>query len=137
MKSRRDRSRRLRVLHLWTLPEVQKAIPYLRSVFNSLREHWLEVLNTQRRGEFAAKKQNPHERTGLLATEKLQEERQRAQQRFDDALEELNNIDVFLLDAVQGLALIPFRKGDDLAWFVFDYFSKRGLVGWRNHDDPI
>ena len=42
MKSRRDRSRRLRVLHLWTLAELKKAVPYLRSVVSSLREHWLE-----------------------------------------------------------------------------------------------
>ena len=60
-----------------------------------------------------------------------------AQAKFDDALVELNAIDVFLLDPVQGLALIPFRKEDDLAWYVFDYFTPRGLIGWRYHHDPI
>ena len=78
-----------------------------------------------------------HQRAELLAKAHLQEERQRVQQRFDDALEELNDLDVFLLDAVQGRALIPFHKDDDLAWFVFDHFSSRGLVGWRNHNDPM
>lgn len=137
MKSRRDSARRLRVLHLWTLPEVHKAVPYLRSVVASLREHWLEVLNTQRRAELGAKHPNAKQRAGLLAMEKVEDERSRAQQQFDDALEELNRIDVFLLDAVQGLVLIPFRKGDDLAWFVFDQFTTSGLVGWRNHNDPM
>ena len=115
MKSRRDSSKRLRVLHLWTLPEVRKAIPYLRSVVGSLREHWLEVLNAQRRGDLAAKNPTSEKRTGLLATARLQEECQNAQRRFDDALEELNKLDVFLLDAVQGMALLPFRKEVDPA----------------------
>lgn len=137
MKSRRDRSKRLRVLHLWSLAEVEKAVPYLRSVVASLREHWLEVLNTERRGELAAKDPKSQKKTGLLAKAYLQDDRRRAQQRFDDTLEELNKLDVFLLDAVQGVALIPFRKEDDLAWFVFDQFTARGLVGWRNHSDPI
>ena len=55
----------------------------------------------------------------------------------DDALDELNRIDVFLLDPVHGLALIPFRKLDDLAWYVFDHFSPEGVTGWRYHHDPI
>lgn len=136
MKSRRD-SKRLRVLHLWTLPDVRKAVPYLRSVVGSLREHWLDVLSAQRRGELAAKRPSAQPRSGLLAKSRLQEESHAAQSRFDDALEELNHLDVFLLDAAQGLALIPFRKDDDLAWFIFDKFSKRGIVGWRYHADPM
>jgi hypothetical protein len=137
MKSRRSRTKRLRILHLWTLNEVQKAIPYLRSVIGSLREHWLGTMNTQRTLELAAKHPDSHQRTHVFAREDMQDERQRMQHKFDDALDELNGIDVFLLDAVKGLALIPFRKDDDLAWFVFDQFVSRGLIGWRYHKDPI
>jgi hypothetical protein len=137
MKSRRRRAKRLRVLHLWTLPEVQKAVPYLHSVVSSLREHWLEVLHLKRKSELAGKQRQPDRRANLVLKQDLQEERGRAQRKFDEALDELNDIDVFLLDAVQGLALIPFRKEDDLAWFVFDHFAEAGLVGWRYHNDPF
>ena len=48
MKRRRERSKRMRALRLWEWNDVTKAVPYLRSVTGSLREHWLEVLNTKR-----------------------------------------------------------------------------------------
>jgi hypothetical protein len=137
MKSRRHRSKRLRILNLWSLGDVQKAIPYLRSVIGSLREHWLEALNSERKLDLAKKQPESRERARLLRRQDLQDENRRSQTRFDDALEELNRLDVFLLDAVKGLALIPFRKEDDLAWYVFDLFSARAIIGWRYHNDPI
>ena len=33
--------------------------------------------------------------------------------------------------------MIPFGKGDELAWYVFDLFSKQGLEAWRFHGDPL
>jgi hypothetical protein len=45
--------------------------------------------------------------------------------------------DVFLLDPVRGLALIPFQQGEELAWFVFDAFDQNGLTSWRYHKDPL
>lgn len=136
MRRRKEKTERMRVLHLWNSSEVTKAAAYLRSVIGSLREHWLEVLAAQRRLD-----QEP-EKAGMkcaqiLEQESRNDERQRAQARFDDALEELNKLDVFLLDPVQGLALVPFRKEDDLAWFIFDHFSTDGVIGWRYHADPI
>jgi hypothetical protein len=136
-RRRRNRSRRLRVLHLWDWKEVLKALPYLRSVTGSLREHYLDVLNVQRRAERAAQNEAPSKRQELIDTAAREDEMHRAQTKFDDALEELNRLDVFLLDPVQGLALLPFRKEDELAWYIFDHFAKRGIMGWRFHADPI
>jgi len=137
MKSRRARSKRLRILHLWSLDDVRKAVPYLRSVLGSLREHWLEASNMQLQLDRAKKHPEAHQRTGLLTKAHLDDEAHRSQRKFEDALEELNKLDVFLLDAVKGLALIPFRRDDDLAWYVFDQFTPRGMIGWRYHNDPI
>jgi Uncharacterized conserved protein (DUF2203) len=137
MKPRRKRSRRERTLRLWDWSEANKAVPYLHSVLGSLREHWLEVLSAQRQLERSAKHTAPIKRQQILEMQKCQEEQQRAQGYFDDALEELNRVDAFLLDPVRGTAVIPFRKEDDLAWYVFDHFAQPGLVGWRLHNDPI
>lgn len=137
MKSRRNRSKRMRVLHLWTWSELKKAVPYLRSVAGSLREHWLDVLHSQRKLDQAAARPGPVKRQHLIESESLSDDRRRAQSKFDDALEELNRLDVFLVDAVTGTALIPFRKEDDLAWYVFDLFSRAGVAGWRYHSDPM
>lgn len=137
MKRRRERSRRMKAMRLWDWSEATKAVPYLRSVIGSLRDHWLEVMNAQRQLDRSAKHMGPVKRQQIMDRERCEDEQRRAQAKFDDALEELNGVDVFLLDPVQGLALIPFRKEDDLAWYVFDYFTPRGLIGWRYHHDPI
>jgi hypothetical protein len=127
----------MRVLRLWDWSEARKAVPYLRSVIGSLREHWLEVLTAERQLQRSIKHPATERRRQLLDERANDEERQRAQTKFDEALEELNRVDVFLLDPVQGLALIPFRKEDDLAWYVFDHFAEKGLIGWRYHHDTI
>lgn len=137
MKRKRERTKEMRVMHLWSWDEVAKAIPYLRSVIGSLREHWVDVLNGQRRIEKADAKHGRAKTQEILAKQGLQDDHERAQSKFEDALQELNQLDVFLLDPIRGLALIPFRKGDDLAWYVFDHFATRGVIGWRLHNDPI
>jgi Uncharacterized conserved protein (DUF2203) len=136
MKPRRERSKRMHALRLWTWDEVVKAIPYLRSITGSLREHWLDMLNAQRDIERGEKAKAPARTQQLLQNQKSLEERQRAQDKFEEALNELHGVEAFLLDPVRGTAAMPFRKEDDLAWYVFDHFAPRGVIGWRLQSDP-
>lgn len=138
MKRRRrtKRNRSLRVIRLWTQPEAVKALPYVRSIVHSLREHWLDAqrkrLEAQRLGQIA----RPN-RKQLIATEDASAAQTKAEDAFNEALEELMGMDVFLLDPVQGVALIPFQQDEELAWYVFDWFDKAGLTAWRFHKDPL
>jgi hypothetical protein len=54
-----------------------------------------------------------------------------------EALDELKELDVYCLDPALGLALIPFGKGDDLAWYVFDLYAPRGIEAWRFQRDAL
>jgi hypothetical protein len=138
MKRRhRDKQRSMRAVRLWTQEEAQKAVPYLRSVIASVREHWVSWRSHERDVALLERRRGGKQRDRLLAEQAANTSREVAQQRFQDALAELSKIDVFLLDPVQGLALIPFRREDELAWFVFDLFEKKGLVGWRLQQDPL
>jgi len=137
MKRRKTRSNRMQIMHLWTRNDAEKAVPYLRSITASLREYWLEVLNAKRQLFLTTQKKSATQRQALLDQEKQEDDLNRAQNKFNDALEELTRIDVFLLEPVRGFVLIPFRKADDLAWYVFDLFAKSGLVGWRFHNDSM
>lgn len=137
MKRRKTRSTPRQIMRLWDRGDADKAVPYLRSLVGSLRENWLEMLSLKRRFALAADKKSGATRQQLLNAEKQADDLQRAQTRFDDALNELTQIDVFLLEPVRGLALIPFRQIDDLAWYVYDLFAKSGLIGWRLHNDPM
>jgi hypothetical protein len=60
-----------------------------------------------------------------------------AEIQLEDTLDDLKAIDVYCLDPAEGLALIPFGKGDELAWYVFDLFAPQGLEAWRFHGDPL
>jgi hypothetical protein len=136
-RSRDDEPEGAEVMRLWDWSEATKAVPYLHSVVGSLREHWLEVLKDQRCLDRLAHQKGRPNRDQLIEEQVGKDALQRESELFADALEELNQVDVFLLDPVRGLALIPFRKEDDLAWYVFDHFVPNGVVGWRYHHDPI
>jgi hypothetical protein len=138
MKRRRSQQvKNMRTLRLWSYDEAHRALPYLRSVIASLREHWLDVQNQRRGSELLSARPGRPDRATLLAGQTLHAHQERAETCFNDAVEELANIDVFLLDPLRGTALIPFRKADDLAWYVYDQFDDRGLSGWRYHSDPL
>jgi len=127
----------MRAVRLWNLEEASKAVPYLRSVVGSLREHWLAAQSKRRDADRLAQRPGRPNRTGILARADAADEQERAENRFNEALEELLGIDAYLLDPIRGIVLIPFRKEDDLAWYVYDLFDEQGLSGWRYHDDPM
>jgi hypothetical protein len=56
--------------------------------------------------------------------------------KLEETFDELKAIDVYCLEPAQGLALIPFSKGNELAWYVFNLFAPQGLEAWRFHRDP-
>jgi hypothetical protein len=138
MKRRRSQqAKNMRTLRIWSYDEANHAVPYLRSVIASLREHWLDVQKQRRGSELLSARPGRPDRARLLAGQTLHAHQERAETHFNDAVDELTNIDVFLLDPLRGRALIPFRKEDDLAWYVFDQFDDHGLSGWRYHSDPL
>lgn len=139
MKRRRGRRTKrgtLRAIRLWTYADAAKALPYLRSLTNSLREHWLELQSRQldARRLHDLRKLTRRE---MISLEEIQNDARHAEDKFESALEELMRQDIFLLDPVQGLALIPFQEGEELAWYVFDLFAEDALTSWRFHKDPL
>ena len=40
------------------------------------------------------------------------------------------------LDAVQGMALVPFVHDDQAAWYVFDLFDSQPIRSWCYQSDP-
>jgi hypothetical protein len=125
------------VIRLWTHAETLKAWPYIRSLVTSIREHWLALHQGKREAALQDRKKGRPDRHALIHMEDTRQNIERAEEALDDALRELVAIDVYCLDPANGLALIPFRKGDNLAWFVFDLFEPEGLQAWRFHHDPL
>ena len=102
-RSRDDESTGAEVTRLWEWSEATKAVPYLHSVVGSLREHWLEVLKDQRQLHRLAHQNGRPNRRQLIEEQAGKDDLQHESELFDDALDELNRVDVFLLDPVRGV----------------------------------
>jgi len=129
------KSRRLKVIRLWNYPEATRATPYLKSVLTSIREGYLESL--KHRVEIERHSEGKPTRASMIAVADAQKELDRAEESFNEGHRELRDIDVFLLDPLEGVALIPCQKDDELAWMVFENLDPSGFVGWRWHKDDF
>jgi hypothetical protein len=103
----------------------------------SLRDHRLEVQSQYLHAERLAKRPGRPNRATLIAREEALKAAAKEQERFDDAQNELGRLDVYCIDALAGVAFIPFIHEDQLAWYVFDLFSETLLDAWRYHEDPL
>lgn len=137
MKRHPRREEEVAVLHLWTHGQVLEALPYIRAIVASLREHWLDWQRSRLLVHRLAEKPGRLDRSRRIAHDEAVKETAEGERRFHEALEELQGIDVYLLDPNQGLALIPFGHEEELSWIVFDLFAADNLVGWRYHRDPL
>jgi hypothetical protein len=122
---------------LWTYEAALSAVPYLRAVVRSLREHWLHVQSVRRQIQRLDSRPGRPDRQTLIRRAVAVKELDQADIELEETFDELKAIDVSCLDPAQGLALIPFGKGDESAWYVFDLFAPQGLEAWRFHSDPL
>jgi hypothetical protein len=127
---------RPQTIQVWTYEQVQSAAPYISSILRSLREHALEALQHYRRVKRLADRPGRPNRAAIIAHQEAEKEAHRADDRFREALDELQVMDIYTLDPTQGQALVPFVHNDQLAWYVFDLFDAHPLRFWRFQSDP-
>src|SRR5438552_1848924 len=96
-RNRKEKTRKLHMIKLWTYPQAHKALPYLRSVTQSLRDVWLEAQNKRLEVDRIARRHGRPDRAAILESERAAQDRTEAEDRFNDALNELMSIDVYLL----------------------------------------
>jgi hypothetical protein len=139
VKRNRNRSRkRQETIQVWTYDQARRVLPYVASIMRSLREHRLEAQQQDRMAQRLAKQPRRANRTAILAHTAAVQAAKEAEECFHEALEELHILDVYCLDPVAGLALIPFAMDNRLAWFVFDLFDPSDPIRfWRYHQDPL
>lgn len=137
MRRRPRQKKPPKVIRLWSRANAVKAVPYLRSVMQSLRECWIEARGSWLETRRLARAAGRPSRDTILAQEFADKETDRATDRLNDIVSELEGMDVFCLDPGRGLALVPFSQNDELAWLVFDLFSPEGFESWRFHRDPL
>jgi hypothetical protein len=104
----------------------------------SLREHRLEAQQQDRIARRLANQPGHADRMAIIAQTAAEQAAREANDRFHEALDELHTLDIYCLDPVASLALIPFAIENHLAWFVFDLFDPDDPMRfWRYHKDPL
>jgi len=131
-KARRSRQ----TLRLWSFDQAQAAVPYLASIVRSLREHTLDIQNLRRRQTNLEDLPGRPNRKTLILQEDTRRDLIRAEDEYATALAELEALDIQLLDAQKGQALVPFVHDDQLAWYIFDVFDNQPIRAWRYQSDP-
>src|SRR4051812_11217642 len=89
------KARPMRVIRLWTYGQADKALPYLRSITASLRQHWLDARSRKGELERMEKKLGPLGRDALVAKADAEEAHSRSEEAFSESLQELMSMDVF------------------------------------------
>jgi hypothetical protein len=127
---------RAQSLRVWTFSEAQAAIPYIASVVRSIREHALEALAHARVAQRIANRPGRPNREALISHEEAAREARESDEEFRDAVAELQALDIYCLDPIQGQALVPFVHDEQLAWYIFDLHEPQAFRFWRFQSDP-
>ncbi len=127
---------REQTLQVWTLTQAKAASAYIASIVRSLREHTLEALTLRRNIDRLDQLPGRPSRRTLIAIQEATREMHQAEDRYQEAAEELEILDVFCIDPLRGQAVVPFVHDDQLAWYLFDLFDSQPLRFWRYQTDP-
>jgi hypothetical protein len=127
---------RTQTIQVWTYEQAQSAVPYISSILRSLREHALEALQHYHRAKRIANRPGRPDRSAIIAQQEAEKEARRADERFHDDLAELQEMDIYTLNPIQGHALVPFVHNDQLAWYIYDLFDVQPMRYWRYQSDP-
>jgi hypothetical protein len=135
---RNGSKKRSESIQVWTYEQARRVLPYVASIMRSLREHCLEAQQQHLNAHRLSERPGRPNRTAILAQTTMVDAARDAEERFHEALDELHTLDIYCLNPVAGLALIPFAKDDRLAWFVFDLFDSSDPIRfWRYHQDSL
>lgn len=137
MKRPPKRSKRRAQHQLWTYTRAQTASSYIRSVVAALREHFLAMQSASHRLRQLERQPGRPNRQALIRQQEVRQEMQQAQDQLDEASADLDSLNIFVLDPVQGQVLLPFVHNDQLAWYIFDLFDPKPLRFWRFQDDSL
>jgi len=123
-------------IQVWTFAQAQAAVPYITSILRSQREHALDVQRHKTTSDKLAQRPGRPNRDHLIAEQEAKRELAAAEQSFQEAVDELQALDVYTLDPIRGQALVPFVHDEQLAWYIFDLFDGTPFRFWRFQSDP-
>jgi hypothetical protein len=135
--NRHRSKRRQQTIHVWTYEQARQAQPYVASILRSLREAYLDARIHERARKRLAQRPGRPTRVDLIDQDEAGRGAERGYARLQEVLQELQELDLYSLDPLGGVALIPVLHDNQLAWLVFELFADDPLRFWRFHKDSL
>src|SRR2546428_12543850 len=106
MRQQRHRKAEAAVdLRRWTYAEAMNAVPYLRSIVRSLREHWLEWRRARLQVRRLDARPGRPDWQALILRAEVAQDAELARDHFREARRELEALDVYCVEPAGGVAL--------------------------------
>lgn len=137
MKRQPNRKKNQKQIPVWNYHQSKKALPYLLEITKAIRENYLEAKGTKRQLEIIDHKKGKHDRMDFIRMQELGVEHQLAQGKYQQDVDELEEMGIFLVSPTQGLIAIPFVIEEQLAWFLLDIHDEEPIHAWRYQSDPL
>lgn len=137
MKRQPNRKKNQKQIPVWSYQQAKKALPYLLEITRAIRENYLASQSSKRQLEIIDHKKGRHDRMDFIKIQELGVEIQQAQSKFQQDIDELEEMGIFLVSPIQGLIAIPFVIEEQLAWFLLDIHAEEPLHAWRYQSDPL
>jgi uncharacterized protein DUF2203 len=122
---------------VWTFEQAGRAVPYIFSIMNSIRECYLEAQSQRHQARKLENKPGRPDRHTIIRYETAKREADRLQGEVAAAAQELADLNIQCVDPINGVAMIPFVQGEQLAWLIFNLFEPAKIAAWRFHHDPL
>jgi hypothetical protein len=135
MNRHKGAQKRPQVIPVWTYEQATKALPYITSVMKTIREYYIKAQQSDLEAKRLAVAPGRPDRDAIIGHEEACRDSRVASERSKEAIDELQALGVFCVDAIRGEALVPFARDQQLAWFVFDLFDSECFRFWRYHED--
>ena len=106
MKKQRDQEPEAVVsLRLWAYPDAIKAVPYIRSLVQSLREWWLELRQAQENVDRTKARPGRPNRDTLILLEESQRDVDRKEAGLEEIVTDMMTLSAYSVDPGAGLAV--------------------------------
>jgi len=122
---------------VWTYNRAKKALPYLKEITRSIRENFLAAQACKRQLDIIDHKKGRHDRMDFIRMQELSVDRQQLESKFQQDVDELEEMGIYLVSPIEGLIAIPFVTDEQLAWFLLELHAEDPLNSWRYQADPL
>lgn len=123
--------RKTRPIRLWSVPEAEKVLPYVRTILLALREKVVAIYSVHSRLKRLARQHGRPNRSQLVEIQQLGTQHNELDTAILNDVDELRDLGVYVMDPIQAEAAFRFDKPDDHRDAILVYSAITEEMYWR------